>query len=229
MQNVLTIAGSDCSGGAGIQADIKTMCAHNKYAMSVICALTAQNTLGVSDILEIDAPFVYKQIKAVVTDIRPHATKIGMISNVENMSVIKKAISEFNLQNVVIDPVMVATSNDVLLNQNSVEYMRDEFLKCASIITPNICEGEILAQMSIKSIDDMKKAAKIIGQKGNCSVLIKGGHFKQSGLDLLYTNNDFFELILPYVENSNTHGTGCSLSSAIACNLAQGQSIYDAC
>jgi len=225
VKTVLTIAGSDCSGGAGIQADIKTMTAHKIYASSVITALTAQNTTGVYGIMEVTPEFVARQIDCVFTDIRPDAVKIGMVSNADIIHVIAEKLKEYKAQNIVVDPVMVSTSKSKLLCDDAVNAMTKELLPLADVITPNIPEAEVLSGMLIHTREDMQKAAKIISADVGTAVLIKGGHLTDSSDDLLYTHGTAYWFDSQRVNNTNTHGTGCTLSSAIACNLALGYSL----
>ena len=219
---VLTIAGSDSSGGAGIQADIKTMTLNGVYAMSVITALTAQNTLGVSGILDIDSDFVKKQIDAVFTDIFPEAVKIGMLSSKEIIAVIADSLKKYKAKNIVVDPVMVSTSGSKLLKDDAIESMCDNLFPLAVVITPNIPEASILSGIEINAKEDMIKASKIIYDKYKCCVLCKGGHSTNDANDLLYDGENFCWFEGRRIDNPNTHGTGCTLSSAIASNLAKG-------
>ena len=214
MKKVLTIAGSDCSGGAGIQADIKTMTAHKVYAMSVITALTAQNTTGVYGVLDAGADFVGQQMDCVFKDIFPDAVKIGMVSNIETIQMIAA--------NIVVDPVMVSTSGCALMQPDAMDTLISVLLPMGDIITPNIPEAEKLCGFEIKNVDDMKKAAEVIGRNLSGSVLIKGGHLTETADDLLYHDGEFMWYRGERVNNPNTHGTGCTLSSAIASNLALG-------
>ena len=232
MKKVLTIAGSDCSGGAGIQADIKTITAHKMYAMSVITALTAQNKTGVSAIQKASVDFVAKQLDAVFTDISPDAVKIGMVSNVEIIKVIADKLKEYKAENIVVDPVMVATSGSNLLKDNASKALMTDLMPLASIVTPNIPEAEILSGMKINNREDMLSAAKIIGENISGAVLVKGGHYISDATDLLYRKGEHKWFAAKRIANPNTHGTGCTLSSAIACALAAGleleESIYSA-
>ncbi len=225
MKKILTIAGSDSSGGAGIQADIKTITAHKMYAMSAITALTAQNTTGVYGVMEATPEFVAQQIDCIFTDIRPDAVKIGMVSNGDIIKTIACKLMEYKAQNVVLDPVMISTSGSKLLNDNAIETLKNELFPVASIITPNIPEVESLCGFKIETREDMSRAAVILSEMVNGSVLVKGGHLAFSADDLLYAGGKEYWFESPRVENPNTHGTGCTLSSAIACNLALGLSI----
>ena len=206
IKKVLTIAGSDSSGGAGIQADIKTITAHKLYAMSAITALTAQNTTGVYGIMDATPEFVANQLDCIFTDIRPDAVKIGMVSNSAIIEVIAEKLKEYKAENIVVDPVMVATSGSKLLNDDACETLITKLLPLGTVITPNIPEAEVLCGFEIKNKDDMIKAAEKISETIKCGILIKGGH-------LVSTER---------IDNPNTHGTGCTLSSAIASNLAKG-------
>ena len=225
MKTALTIAGSDSSGGAGIQADIKTMTANGVYAMSAITALTAQNTLGVKSIMEVTPEFLEEQLDCIFTDIYPDAIKTGMVSSKILIEMIGKKIREYRAGNIVIDPVMVSTSGAKLISDNAIETMKKELFPMATVITPNIPEAEVLSGISIKSEEDMVQAAKIIYETYGCSVLCKGGHQVNNANDLLYKKGTFRWFVGERIENPNTHGTGCTLSSAIASNLAKGHSL----
>ena len=227
MKKILSIAGSDCSGGAGIQADIKTITAHKMYAMSVITALTAQNTVGVYGVAEVTPSFVAQQIDAVFLDIYPDAVKIGMVSNKEIIEVISKKLKEYGAKNIVLDPVMISTSGSKLLNGDAMEILITKLMPIATIITPNIPEAECLCGFGVKTKDDMQKAAIEIHKKFTGDILIKGGHLKECSDDLLYTKDKFYWFEQSNINNPNTHGTGCTLSSAIACNLAFGMDIKE--
>jgi len=228
MYKVLTIAGSDCSGGAGIQADLKTMAAHKVYGMSVITALTAQNTTGVSGVLEATPEFVAAQIDSVFTDIRPDAVKIGMVSNAAIITAIAAKLREYKAANIVVDPVMVATSGSSLMRGGTVETLVRELLPLATVITPNIPEAEVLSGQKIGVREDMERAARTIAAGLDGAVLVKGGHLSDCADDLLMTRGKAVWFSSPRVDNPNTHGTGCTLSSAIACELAGGKSVEDA-
>lgn len=222
MKVALTIAGSDSSGGAGIQADIKTMTLNGVYAESAITALTAQNTMGVIDILESTPEFLKNQLDAIFDDIYPDSVKIGMVSNKKLIEVIAKELKERKVKNIVIDPVMVATSGSKLLADDSIETLMEKLLPLADVLTPNIPEAEILSGIKIESIDDMKLAAKIISEKFSCKTLVKGGHNLNDANDYLYDDGKGIWFYGERINNPNTHGTGCTLSSAIAANLAKG-------
>lgn len=227
MKTSMTIAGSDSSGGAGIQADIKTMTANGVYAMSAITALTAQNTTGVTSIMEVTPQFLEEQIVANVTDIFPDSVKTGMVASSSLIKVIADSIKKFNLNNIVVDPVMVATSGAKLIADDAIISLKKELLPLATIITPNIPEAEVLSEIKIHNSSDMEKAAKIIFEKFGCSVLLKGGHNLNDANDFLLTSTDEVWFSGKRIDNPNTHGTGCTLSSAIASNLAKGFSIKD--
>ena len=222
---VLTIAGSDSSGGAGIQADIKTMQANGVYAMSAVTALTAQNTTGVTGIMEVTPEFLGKQLDAVMTDIRPDAVKIGMVSSGKLIKVIAEKLKEYQIEKVVVDPVMIATSGSRLISENAIATLQTYLLPIATVITPNIPEAEVLAGMEIAFEKDMIEAAKKINETYHCAVLCKGGHSLNDANDLLYENQNATWFHGKRINNPNTHGTGCTLSSAIASNLAKGYSL----
>ncbi|MBQ8004287.1 MAG: bifunctional hydroxymethylpyrimidine kinase/phosphomethylpyrimidine kinase [Oscillospiraceae bacterium] len=227
MRTALTIAGSDSCGGAGIQADIKTMTMNGVYAMSAICALTAQNTTGVTGISEVSPEFLHAQLDAVFDDIFPDAVKIGMVSSAGLIEVIADVLSSRRAKNIVLDPVMVATSGSRLLQSDAVNTLTQKLLPLADVITPNIPEAEILSGLTIRSAEDMKKAARIMGEKCGSAVLLKGGHSINDANDLLFENGTFSWFEGKRIDNPNTHGTGCTLSSAIAANLAKGFALSD--
>ncbi len=223
IRKVLTIAGSDCSGGAGIQADLKTMTAFGMYGMSVITALTAQNTTGVSGIADVESGFVAQQIDAVFTDIRPDAVKIGMVSNSSLISTISEKLKEYGAQNIVVDPVMISTSGSRLLKDDAADALIEMLIPLAEMITPNIPEAEVLSGIRITDREGMKEAARIITRSTGTNTLIKGGHFHKGADDLLVRRDGTEKWFLAArIDNPNTHGTGCTLSSAIACGLAEG-------
>ena len=227
VKTALTIAGSDCSGGAGIQADLKTMTMNGVYAMSAITALTAQNTTGVSAIQESTPEFLKQQIDAIFEDIRPDAVKIGMVASSELIRVIADRLRFYQAENVVVDPVMVATSGSSLMKTDAVQTLTKELLPLAALVTPNIPEAQVLSGMEILSVQDMEAAAKKIGDTYRCSVLLKGGHCVNDANDLLYAKGETTWFNGKRIDNPNTHGTGCTLSSAIAANLAKGFSLHD--
>ncbi len=227
MKTALTIAGSDSSGGAGIQADIKTMTMNGVFAMSAVTALTAQNTTGVSGIMEVTPEFLGQQIDMIFTDIRPDAVKIGMVSSSALIRVIAGKLRAYGASNIVVDPVMVATSGSRLIAEEAVETLKQELLPLALAATPNIPEAEILSGMPIRTEADMENAARKIGGTYGCAVLLKGGHQVNNANDLLYADGVCRWFYGRRIANSNTHGTGCTLSSAIASNLAKGYSLPD--
>ena len=228
MKTALSIAGSDSSGGAGIQADIKTMSAHGVFAMTAVTALTAQNTTGVTDIMETTPAFLAAQLDAVFTEIYPDAVKIGMVSSAELIAVIAEKLTEYGAKHIVVDPVMVATSGAPLLRPDAVEALRTKLLPLAEVATPNIPEAEILAEMTIASPEDMETAAQIISGRYGCAVLCKGGHDLNDANDLLWKDGTARWFRGRRIDNPNTHGTGCTLSSAIASNLARGMDLETA-
>lgn len=229
LNRVLTIAGSDCSGGAGIQADIKTITAHKAYAMSVITALTAQNTTKVSSVYDVSATFVGEQLDSVFMDIFPEAVKIGMVSNKEVINVIANKLIYYNAKNIVVDPVMISTSGSRLIDDDAVLVLKEKLFSIATIITPNIIEAQALSGIQIECKADMLTAAQIISKEYDCNVLCKGGHSIDDADDLLYLKGGkSIWYKSERVDNSNTHGTGCTLSSAIAVNLAKGENIETA-
>ncbi len=238
MYTALTIAGSDCSGGAGIQADIKTMCAHGVYAMSAITALTAQNTTGVTGILDVGADFLARQLDAVFTDIVPDAVKIGMLPGRDAMQAVARKLTDYQAQNIVLDPVMVSTSGSRLMDTGATDCLKNELFPLATLITPNVPETQVLTGMTVTSEEDMVTAGLHLyretqalrwarGLKGSTAVLVKGGHCGTDANDVLITarNTEEPDVIIirgTRIVTENTHGTGCTLSSAIASNLAKG-------
>ena len=226
MNTALTIAGSDSCGGAGIQADIKTMTAMGVYASCCICAITAQNTTGVQGILEVEEGFVKEQLDSVFSDIFPDAVKIGMLSNSKIIEAVRDRLDFYNARNVVVDPVMVSTSGHKLLADEAITTLKNKLLKEGTVTTPNIPEAEVLSGITIQSSEDMVNAAKIIHERYGCTVLVKGGHgIDDTARDYLYNDNISRWYESNRVDTENTHGTGCTLSSAIASGLAKGESI----
>ena len=228
MNPVLTIAGSDCSGGAGIQADLKTIMAHGAYGMSVITALTAQNTTGVFAVGETEPELIGAQLDAVFTDIPPRAVKIGMIPNEAAVQVISEKLRAYRAQNIVIDTVLVSTSGTKLMKEQALQRAQKELFPLASLLTPNIPEAETLSSVCVTDQRTMQHAAGIISQKFGCAVLCKGGHLPDAADDLLYDHGQFYWLKAQRISNTNTHGTGCTLSAAIACGLADGKRMPEA-
>ena len=227
MKTALTIAGSDCSGGAGIQADIKTMTMNGVYAMSAVTALTAQNTTGVTGIQESSPEFLEMQLDAVFEDIYPDAVKIGMVASGELIRAIADRLRHYDAGNVVIDPVMVSTSGSALMRTDAVNTLVEELLPLATLVTPNIPEAEVLSGRTISTKEDMIEAAKQIGDENHCAVLLKGGHSVNDANDLLYAEGRLTWFQGKRIDNPNTHGTGCTLSSAIASTLAKGFSLEE--
>ncbi len=228
MKTALTIAGSDSSGGAGIQADLKTMTMNGVFAMSAITALTAQNTLGVTGISEVTPEFLGLQIDAVFTDIPPDAVKVGMVSSAPLIRVIAAKLRHYGARNVVVDPVMVATSGARLISEDAIGALQEELLPLATVITPNIPEAEVLSGRPIHSAADMEAVARAIGERLGCGVLCKGGHALNDANDFLWRDGAGRWFEGRRIDNPNTHGTGCTLSSAIAANLAKGVTLDEA-
>ncbi|MCR5128188.1 MAG: bifunctional hydroxymethylpyrimidine kinase/phosphomethylpyrimidine kinase [Lachnospiraceae bacterium] len=228
MRTALTIAGSDSGGGAGIQADLKTMTMNGVFGMSAITALTAQNTTGVTGIMEVTPEFLEQQLDAVFTDIYPDAVKTGMVSSTELIKVIARKLKQYDAKNIVVDPVMVATSGAKLISDDAIDTLKEYLLPLATVITPNIPEAEVLSEKTIASEEDMVIAAKDIYEKYGCAVLCKGGHQINDANDLLYDEKGPQWFYGKRICNPNTHGTGCTLSSAIASNLAKGKTMEEA-
>lgn len=222
MKTALTIAGSDSSGGAGIQADIKTMISNGVYAMSAVTALTAQNTTGVTAIMEVTPEFLAEELDNIFTDIYPDAVKIGMVSSGALLHVIAEKLQEYKARNIVVDPIMIATSGARLISEEAVEVLKNSLLPMAALVTPNIPEAEVLSGRKIVTPEDMIKAAALIGETYHCAVLCKGGHQLNDANDLLWKEGGYRWFRGERINNPNTHGTGCTLSSAIASNLAKG-------
>ena len=228
LKTALTIAGSDSSGGAGIQADLKTMLANGVYGMSAITAMTAQNTAGVTAIQESTAEFLGQQLDAVFADIRPDAAKIGMVASAPLIAVIADRLGRYEAKNVVLDPVMVATSGASLMKEDGLRALKEQLLPRVALVTPNIPEAQVLAGMPIGSWEDMAAAARKIGMHYGCAVLLKGGHSAADADDLLWFRGELLRFRGQRIENPNSHGTGCTLSAAIAANLAKGHSLPEA-
>lgn len=228
MKTALTIAGSDSSGGAGIQADIKTMISNGVYAMSAVTALTAQNTTGVTAIMEVTPEFLAEELDNIFTDIYPDAVKIGMVSSGALLHVIAEKLQEYKARNIVVDPVMIATSGARLISEEAVEVLKNSLLPMAALVTPNIPEAEVLSGRKIVTPEDMIKAAALIGETYHCAVLCKGGHQLNDANDLLWKKGGYRWFRGERINNPNTHGTGCTLSSAIASNLAKGYELESA-
>jgi hydroxymethylpyrimidine/phosphomethylpyrimidine kinase len=228
MKRLLTIAGSDSGGGAGIQADLKTFHAFGCYGMSVLTAITAQNTLGVQAVHDLPAEFVALELESVVSDIGVDAAKTGMLSNAEIIHTLAQKIRQLQIPHLVVDPVMRAKGGDPLLRDDAQQALIEEIVPLAEVITPNLPEAEVLSRIQIKSNDNMKKAAEIIYQKGAQNVLVKGGHREEDALDILFDGSEFTEYFAEKIPTKNTHGTGCTYSAAIAANLALGKNVKEA-
>ncbi len=228
MKTVLSIAGSDSSGGAGIQADIKTMCAHGVFGMTAITAITAQNTLGVTAIQDVSPVVIEAQLDAVFTDIFPDAVKIGMVSSAETIRIIANALKNYNAKNIVLDPVMVATSGARLISEDAIQALKTELIPLADVITPNVYEAEILSGEKITDSKMLSDVALKINRELGVNVLVKGGHLAEKNDILAMDGNTFCFTCDRAIDNPNTHGTGCTLSSAIASNLAKGMKLEEA-
>lgn len=228
MKNVLTIAGSDSCGGAGIQADIKTFSAHGTYGMSVITAVTAQNTQGVLDVQDIRTDMIEKQIDAIFTDIVVSGVKIGMVSQTETIHIIANSLKKYNAKHIVVDPVMISKSGFDLLQPNAREVLIKRLIPMAYIVTPNLPEAEVITGMKINDLESMEKAAKLIYEMGAKNVLVKGGHLANDATDILFDGEKIVEFKMERIETKNTHGTGCTISSAITANLANGMEVENA-
>lgn len=228
MKRLLTIAGSDSGGGAGIQADLKTFHAFGCYGMSVLTAITAQNTLGVHEVLDLPPDFVALELESVVSDIGVDAAKTGMLYNAEIIHALAQKIRELQIPHLVVDPVMRAKDGDPLLRDDAQYALIDEIVPLAEVITPNLPEAEVLSGMEINSKDEMKKAAKIIHHKGARNILVKGGHREGDAVDILFDGKEFTEFFTEKISTKNTHGTGCTYSAAIAANLAMGKNMKEA-
>jgi len=223
----LTIAGSDSSGGAGIQADLKTFAAFGVYGASAITALTAQNTVGVRSIADVDPQFVANQIDAIVEDLEVGAAKTGMLARVAVIEAVADRLRTHRLPYLVVDPVMVATSGDVLLEPEALTALREKILPLATLLTPNLREAEILTGRSVTNPAQMRDAARTLIESGVRAVLVKGGHLADDALDILYDSQSFREFSAPQIATRNTHGTGCTLSAAITACLARGFSLEE--
>jgi hydroxymethylpyrimidine/phosphomethylpyrimidine kinase len=224
-RKALTVAGSDSGAGAGIQADLKTFAALGVYGTSAITAITAQNTIGVTQVFALNAELIAAQIDAVVEDIGAHALKTGMLANAEIIEIVAKKITEHRLKNLVVDPVMVATSGDLLIEKNAVTALRARLVPLAAAVTPNIPEAEELIGMTLRTPEDIEEAARRIVSLGAKTVIIKGGHRKGPAVDVFYDGKKFRALSAPRIRTKNTHGTGCTFSAAITAYLARGEAI----
>ena len=228
MKKALSIAGSDCSGGAGIQADLKTFSAHGVFGMTVVTSVVAENTFRVIEYQDIRPDIIEKQIDAVFEDIPPDAVKIGMLSNPQTMLAVAGKLREWKPQNVVIDPVMYAKNGCALMDPSAIDTLISHVLPLANLVTPNIPEAEKIADMIIQTREDMKQAARVIHAMGSTAVVIKGGHSEGDAVDVLFDGSDFFEFHARRIDTKHTHGTGCTFSSAIASNLALGMDVRKA-
>jgi hydroxymethylpyrimidine/phosphomethylpyrimidine kinase len=228
IRKALTIAGSDSGAGAGIQADLKTFAALGVYGTSAITAITAQNTVGVTQVLALNPKLVGAQIDAIIDDIGAHALKTGMLANAAIIDMVAKKITEHRLKNIVVDPVMVATSGDLLIEKNAVAALRHKLIPLATVVTPNIAEAEELTGMKLLTSAEINEAAKRIVKMGARTVVIKGGHLRGPAIDLCYDGKKFNKLIAPRIRTKNTHGTGCTFSAAIAAYLAKGEKLDSA-
>jgi hydroxymethylpyrimidine/phosphomethylpyrimidine kinase len=230
MKRALTIAGSDSGGGAGIQADLKTFAARGVFGMSVLTALTAQNTIGVQGVLEIPTDFIAKQIDSIINDIGTDVVKTGMLSSTLIIETVAAKLREYHLSPIVVDPVMVAKSGDPLLREDARHALINLMLPLATVVTPNLHEAHSLVGFEIIGMEDMRRAARTIHEMGPVNVVVKGGHLPESSdaIDLLFDGETFQEFRAPRLESKNTHGTGCTFASAIAAELAKGNSISEA-
>lgn len=228
MKNVLTIAGSDCSGGAGIQADIKTFSALGTFGMSVITSVVAENTMRVISVHNVPVNIIKEQIDAVFEDISVEGVKVGMLNDVDTMRAVAEKIKEYNPKNVIIDPVMIAKGGHALMQHEALDMLKNTIIPCAFLLTPNIPEAEAIIGKKINNVDDMKDAAMLIHKLGAVNVLVKGGHLEGDALDILYSNGEFYTFSTKRINTKNTHGTGCTLSSAITAFVAKGYSVTQA-
>lgn len=230
MKRALTIAGSDSGGGAGIQADLKTFAARGVFGMTAITALTAQNTVGVQGVFEIPPGFVAQQIDSVASDIGVDAVKTGMLFSAPIIAMVAAKIREHKMAPLVVDPVMVAKSGDLLLRDDARDALIQQLLPLATVVTPNLHEARVLCGFEITNLEEMRRAAQVIHRLGPRYVVVKGGHLPQTSdaIDLLYDGESFQEFRAPRIETKNSHGTGCTFASAIAAELAKGHSAVDA-
>lgn len=227
MKNVLTIAGSDCSGGAGIQADLKTFSSLGTYGMSVITSVVAENTSRVISVHNVPVNIIKEQIDAVFEDITVDGIKIGMLNDIDTMKVVAEKLNQYKPVNVVVDPVMIAKGGHALMQKEALSSLKNEIIPFAYLLTPNIPEAEIIVGREINSIEDMKNAALKIHNMGSKNVLIKGGHLTGDAVDVLYMDGEFFTFTSKRINTKNTHGTGCTLSSAITAYIAKGHTVKD--
>jgi hydroxymethylpyrimidine/phosphomethylpyrimidine kinase len=229
VRTALTIAGSDSSGGAGVQADLKTFAAHRVYGLSAITAVTAQSTIGVTTFQALSADLVTAQIEAVISDMGAHAAKTGMLATAAIVEAVAAAVADLEIPLLVVDPVMVAKSGDALVDDEAVATIRTELLRHARVVTPNIPEAEVLSGMTIRSDEDRRQAARTIAALGAAAVVIKGGHYPSNDIvDLLYDGERFRDFRSERVAGTSTHGTGCTFAAALAARLALGDRLEDA-
>ena len=225
MIKVLTIAGSDSGGGAGIQADIKTIYALGAYPLTVISALTAQNSLGVDSILKVPPDFVVAQMDSVISDMCPHATKTGMLLNADILKAVVRTVERYRLPLLVVDPVIFSSTGKVLLESNALTIMREQLLPLATVVTPNLHEAGVLSGKKVSNIDEMVAAAKRIKEFGPANVIVTGGHLEKECVDILYDGKEVYRFGGPRIESEHTHGSGCVFSAALATFLAMGNSV----
>ncbi len=225
MIKVLTIAGSDSGGGAGIQADIKTIFTLGAYPLTVICALTAQNSLGVDSILKVAPDFVVAQMDSVISDMCPHATKTGMLLNAGILKAVVRTVERYRLPLLVVDPVIFSSTGKVLLESNALTIMREQLLPLATVVTPNLHEAGVLSGNKVSNIDEMVAAAKRIKEFGPANVIVTGGHLEKECVDILYDGKEVYRFGGPQIESEHTHGSGCVFSAALATFLAMGNSV----
>ena len=225
MVKVLTVAGSDSSGGAGIQADIKTIFALGAYPITVICALTAQSSMGVDSILEVAPDFVVAQMESVISDMSPQAAKTGMLLNAGVVVAVATALGRYRLPLLVVDPVMLSSTGRILLESDGIAVMREQLLPLATVVTPNLDEAEVLSGQEVSNVEEMVAAARRIREFGPANVIITGGHLKDGCVDIVYTGKEVYQLGGPRIESEHTHGSGCVFSSALAVFLAMGNSV----
>ena len=225
MIKILTIAGSDSGGGAGIQADIKTIFTLRAHPLTVITSLTAQNSLGVDSILQVPPDFVVAQMESVIRDMSPHATKTGMLFNVSILKAVVRTVEKYKLPLLVVDPVILSSKGTVLLESNAVNMMREQLFPLATVVTPNLHEAEVLSGKKVGNVEEMVAAAKLIKELGPSNVIITGGHLKTECIDILYNGAGVYHFGGPRLESEHTHGSGCVFSAALATFLAMGNNV----
>jgi len=225
MIKVLTIAGSDSSGGAGIQADIKTIFALGAYPITVVCALTAQSSMGVDSVLEVPPDFIVAQMESVISDMSPQAAKTGMLLNAGILVAVARALGRYRLPLIVVDPVILSSTGRVLLESDAVALMREQLLPLATVVTPNLHEAGVLSGQEVSNVEEMVAAARRIKEFGPANVIVTGGHLKDECVDIVYNGKEVYQLRGPRIESEHTHGSGCVFSSALAAFLAMGTSV----